>query len=170
MCATLIGAAQNDSSAPPYLQTFCGNVSNGINTLGLHEVLNFILREEEKVLLNFIDATSEEGAALSADLLYNSTLTEEEALADIFLSEAFSWQRASLIGEITQYANYLFGVFDILFGVFVGALCLATGYLGFVYISRFLRSRIIQIYHIVMLVPYGERTKRELNELIKIDL
>lgn len=67
-------------------------------------------------------------------LLFNSTLTDEEALSDIFLSQALHWQRNSLISEISSYANYLFGIFDILFGIFVSILCLATGYIGFIYI------------------------------------
>ena len=56
--------------------------------------------------------------------------------ADIFLVPALEYQRMSLINVIQSFANYLFGVFDILFGVFVAALCLATGFVGFVYIRK----------------------------------
>ena len=75
-----------------------------------------------------------------------------------------------MLADISAFASYLFRIFDILFGVFFGALCLATGFVGLIYLNRNLRQRIVQIYHIVLLIPYGERTKRELNELIKIDL
>jgi hypothetical protein len=75
-----------------------------------------------------------------------------------------------MLKEISAFANYLFGIFDILFGVFFGALCVASSFVFFVYLNRNLRNKIVQIYHIVLLIPYGERTKRELTELIKIDL
>jgi len=71
---------------------------------------------------------------------------------------------------IQSFAKYLFGVFDILFGVFVAALCLSTGFVGFVYIRKNLQRRIVQIYHVVMLIPHGDCTKRELNDLIKLEM
>jgi hypothetical protein len=58
----------------------------------------------------------------------------------------------------------------VLFGVFIAALCLAIGYIFFIYIGANLQRKIVQIYHVVMLIPYGDRTKREMNDLIKIEL
>lgn len=60
--------------------------------------------------------------------------------------------------------------FHVLFGVFISVLSLGALYLGLVYLTQTYHKKIVQIYHIVMLIPYGERTHREINELIKIEL
>ena len=91
-------------------------------------------------------------------------------MTDIFLSRVLDWERKQYIEEIELYADYLFQIFDILFGVFVAVICLAIGYVGFFYIRKNLQRQIVQIYHIVMLIPYGDRTRTELDELIKFDL
>ena len=74
-----------------------------------------------------------------------------------------------MIANIRNYASNLFKIFDVLFGVFV-SFCSVTVVFGVMILIRRLRSLIINIYHIVLLIPYGERTKRELNELLKIEL
>jgi hypothetical protein len=42
-----------ESSSHEYIKDFCDSVQNGITSLGLHEVLNFLLREEEKLVLAY---------------------------------------------------------------------------------------------------------------------
>ncbi len=74
-----------------------------------------------------------------------------------------------MISYIEDYAIQLFRIFDILFSVFV-SVCLIIVIVGVMYLIQRMQNLIIQIYHIVLLIPYGERTKRELNELLKITL
>ena len=53
LCSTLIAFDSLNPDTIDYIPAFCSTIGNGINTLGMHEVLNFILREEEKIVIEF---------------------------------------------------------------------------------------------------------------------
>jgi len=159
-CETLY---QNSNNSEYQL---CLTVYDGINELGLEEVLNYILRESQLIVNNFrIDSLR----SYLIWLLQDSRLNEIETVMDYFTSNGLYYERVNMINQIKAYAQKLFNIFDILFSVFV-SVCFLIAVFGVLYIIRQMQKKIIQIYHIVLLIPYGERTKRELNELLKITL
>lgn len=123
-----------------YVDAFCPSSQHGLTSLGLHETLNYLLRDQDKLLLD-LDYSSPTMIDTENDLL-----PSQETVLDLFLAPALHLQRETLFGDIETFAKYLFGIFDILFAVFLAALCLATAFVGFVYINRRLQRRIVQIY------------------------
>ena len=101
------------------------------------EVLSYILREEDKVVIQF--ETKEEELV---QILRDSALTKLETIKDIFIDDAMQWQRAQMIDEIQVFAKQLFRIFDILFSVFV-AVCFLLVTFGVFYWIRRLQSLII---------------------------
>ena len=71
-----------------YIKEFCPTFINGLNNLGLHEVLNYILREEEKLVLDY--SKPPRTASTSKALLLSSSLTTQETLLDVFLTPALA--------------------------------------------------------------------------------
>lgn len=74
-----------------------------------------------------------------------------------------------MVELVVAFTMQLFSIFDILFSVFV-TLCFFIMTFGVFMIIKNYQRLIVQVYHMVLLIPYGERTKRELNELLKIQL
>mmetsp|Transcript_15105 Transcript_15105/g.14681 ORF Transcript_15105/g.14681 Transcript_15105/m.14681 type:complete len:134 (+) Transcript_15105:299-700(+) len=133
----------------------------------MNEVLSLILREEEQILLDY--ATSFRDKEMIQGLLRNQQLLKIETVKDIFMDDAFEELKDSIIDIIKQFVRKLFNIFDILFALFV-SVCFVIVTMGVFYFINSLQKLTIQIYHIVLLIPYGQRTKRELNELLKIKL
>jgi len=114
-------------------------------------------------------ATSFRDKEMIQGLLRNQQLLKIETVKDIFMDDAFEELKDSIIDIIKQFVRKLFNIFDILFALFV-SVCFVIVTMGVFYFINSLQKLTIQIYHIVLLIPYGQRTKRELNELLKIKL
>ena len=130
-------------------------------------MLSFVLRESQLLVDDF--AAERTLQSFLVWLLQASRLEEVETVLDYFTSVGLQFERAGMISKIKSFTQSLFSIFDILFSVFV-SVCFLVAALGAVYILKRMQRKIIQVYHIVLLIPYGERTKRELNELLKITL
>jgi hypothetical protein len=63
-----------------------------------------------------------------------------------------------MLKEIVNYVEFFNLWFHTLFGVFITLLSLGALYLGLVFLTQVYHKKIVQIYHIVMLIPYGDKT------------
>ncbi len=70
-------------------------MANGINQEGLHEVLNYIMREEEKILLLLNQPPITK--ASREDILRYSKMQNLETLLDIFILKALDLQRVNMV-------------------------------------------------------------------------
>lgn len=90
LCKTLKEKSTNNQ-----IKEKCETVANGINQEGLHEVLNYIMREEEKILLLLNQPPITK--ASREDILRYSKMQNLETLLDIFILKALDLQRVNMV-------------------------------------------------------------------------
>ncbi len=97
----------------------------------------------------------------------DSELMKLETVKDVFVDDALVYMREESVKNIKSYMTYLFRILDGLFVLFLMICCFGMLF-GVWMLIRKIQQRIIKIYHVVLLIPYGQRTYKELNSLLKI--
>ena len=92
MCNTLY----SKSDGKKYQQ--CISVYDAIIQVGLSEQLNFILSQSEKIIQSF-ELTQKKRSEFGAliDILKESDLNEMETLKDVFIDDAFRYERDAMV-------------------------------------------------------------------------